>query len=365
MANPDVAQASCYTCNVTYAVTDGRVHGKKFQCTGCASIDRMLRRGLGSKMDLEVLPREDQHDFFRRLNEEKKKQPGMGKLNWATVKASLLTTLTTKQVTSSEVNINKEYLPLSVWLTRGWEKDVVLSCPKEYNEALGTETYCVPVKCETWREAFVKVEERILAQEKQAQQKKKGGKKACAADEEDELDLPVAPASTQGNNAEAKKEKQEEKEAAKLLKKTVAENQKQNVLAAKNIGILTQDLAGLSKLKAKIIGELPEGVEKVASESLATLTQWSTAAKEMLSLGENPKVQSGELPVKPLPFDLAGIKTLHQTVAEAMKSLKTFLPVKKPAPKRKESAEESAENKVKDGEAPVPPVTKRRRGKGA
>ena len=74
MEMPAAEEASkyrCTLCNLTHAVESGRVHGRKFTCTPCASADGLLRRGLGSKDELQNLSVEEQHSFFQKLAVEK------------------------------------------------------------------------------------------------------------------------------------------------------------------------------------------------------------------------------------------------------------------------------------------------------
>ena len=151
MAEPaaEVPTLVCVLCGLLYPATGhGRVHGQRFTCLTCAAADHQLRRGLGTKCDLQTLEPEEQRKFFQRLHKEKAAQGGAA-LPWVTVRAQLVTTLTTKQVTSNESKVKTESLPLSVWLQRGWEARIVEACPCEKDEALGVDLYRVPVKSQT------------------------------------------------------------------------------------------------------------------------------------------------------------------------------------------------------------------------
>lgn len=241
----------CEKCGLVYPLEDGRLHGRKFECTSCASADRMLRRGLGSKQELLELSTEEQQSFYRKLQEEKKKD---NKMNWQTVKACLITALTTRQCTSNENQLNTQFLPLSVYLKQGWEEAVVKACPSEWSNTYGCTTYQVPIKSQTWKEVFEKIQERVLRQEKEATQQK--GKKG---DKTEDLDLPKASGGTKGVNPE-KAEKAAAKAEATAKKKTLSQNQKTQVLAVKCVGQLTTDGLALSKLRTRVTDDLPEDV---------------------------------------------------------------------------------------------------------
>ena len=365
-AAEETKQFLCSLCNCSFAEEQGRVHGRKFQCTPCASADRLLRRGLGDKSELHSLPVAEQHAFFRKLHEEKKANPDH-RMNWQTVRASLISTLTTRQMTENSTTINQEFLPLSVWLTRGWDKTTVERSPSEYSDALGCTTYQVPVKSKTWKEAFAQVEERVMRQEREAtlRRNKKKAPNADGAESDGELDVPKA-SSGKGSKAEGNDEKKEAKALAAAQRKAKGKNQKQQLLSAKAVAPLAQDLQSLQRLRARVTAELPPGVESTYKEQLEKLKMWNQAAKSTLAQWEDPKAQTGELQMDLLPFDMADVKTLHKTVAEVQSSLKTFLPVPKPkGTKRKSGDTEQQQDGASEAAAPEQAaLPKRRRGKG-
>lgn len=324
------AKVQCVLCGLLYAPSgNGRLRGQKFTCHSCAAADKQLRRGLGDKSELQALEPEEQRKFFQRLQKEKAAQGGSA-LPWVTVRAQLITTLTTKQVTSNEAKVKTKSLPLSVWLARGWEKEIVEGCPSEKDEALGTLVYRVPVKSQTWKEAHHEIQERILRQEKDMTQKR--GKKKPADGDDEEMDVPEPPKS-QGQKAE-RAEENAEKKALQLAKKTAGVNGKVAMTAAKSVGILSSDLQAVSKLKNRIQQEIPEGILETTTKSLEQLSAWTGACKQAMQLAEKAEVQSGQQAQPPLDFDLNEVKMLHKTCVEVQKSLRPLLP----APKSKAKA---------------------------
>ena len=341
---PASAQCCCCLCGLWYAEDGGRQRGYKFTCHACGNADRQLRRNLGSRSEVEQLPHEDQVQFYRRLHEEKKQ--GEKKLPWKTVKAQLIAMVTTRHITTASTAEETEELPLSVWVTRGWDKEVIEACPREWSDELKTYLYKVPIKKSLWRETHERINERILRQEREAT--KSTDKKGKGAASDGELDLPEAvPGTEQGSNT-----KKEEKSAEAALRKTKASNAKKNMVAAKSIGQLSNDLQALSKAFTKAV-DIPEEIKAAAKESLETLESWVAAAKAMLQQAEGESAKAGDVELSALPFETGDVKTLHQTCLEVIKNLKTHIPAPKAkaATKRKETADSETANGQADPKA--------------
>eukprot|EP00435_Cladocopium_sp_Y103_P047988 s1333_g14.t1 len=361
----------CKTCQMEFNSSEGRQHGPSFECVTCSSADRLLRRSLGDRSQLQSLSKEEQVEFFKKLHAEKEK--GGGKLNWVTMKAQLLTSLTTKQVTTNSTNINTKFLPLSVYTKDGWPEEVVKRCPSEHSEVYGCMTYQVPVKSKDWGVAHQEIKERILLQERQATaaRSKKRAKGKDGQEENEELDLPAA-AESSGKKAENtdKEEKKAAKEQASLEKKNKTHNAKQQMLAAKSMGILTQDLSQLQKLMAKVPADKLEGqVLELCQKTEAKLKEWSTAAKMTMQGADQPQAQSGQEKLPQLSFEAGDVKAEHLSVVEILKTLRAALPAPKAKAKAKAAATAATPAEESSAVAPTPEESgqnapKRRRMKG-
>jgi len=297
--------------------------------------------------------------FFRRLQEEKKQ--GGKYLSWKTIRAQLIAMVTTRHITSASTSVETEELPLSVWTTRGWEKDAVENCPREWSEELKTYVYKVPTKKSLWRETHERVSERILRQEREAAKTK--GKKGKRVEGEEELDLPEAAAGPD----EGKQTKKDEKSAEVALRKAKAGNAKKNMLAAKSVGPLSNDLQALTKACNKAV-DVPEEIGTAAKHALDSLQRWTAAAKAMLQQAESDSAQAGEVELPSLPYESADVKTLHQTCVEVIKNLKSHMPVPKAkaTSKRKDAADgNAADGAAADDAAPKAAPKKRLRGKSS
>ena len=142
-----------------------------------------MRRNLGGTPDeIKSMSTEEVQGFFRSLHQKK---PATGPLQWQTVKAELIHTVVTKQVSSTKEQLTGEWLPLSVWVSRGWDAETVLRQKNEWSESYGCQIFQVSVRADIWEECRVRVTESILRQERAANKKNK----------KEDLDVPVAESS--------------------------------------------------------------------------------------------------------------------------------------------------------------------------
>ena len=363
----DESKLTCRLCGWLYDPTAGRVRGSSFECQTCSSADRLLRRSLGERPEeFKTFTSEETHSFYRQIHKDKQHRSGKY-LNWQTVKAHLVTSLTQKTMTEQEKKVKGKFLPLSVYLQQGWEQSVVTACPSEWNEELGVTTYNVPVKSLSWKEMHAHIQEKVLMHEQAASKKKPVGRKT-GDQNEDEVDVPVA--SKEASSSKTEKEDQNAaKSAQKLEKKTQRENAQQNQLAAKSVGPLTQSLSSLQKMYSRVKQEdLDDGTKKTYSDTTEKLTAWAKSCKDTMRLFETSTVQEGKEALRVLPFKFDEVKALQKTGIEAQKALKPHVPV----PKSKAAAPPAAggqpekETKRKgntDKSADATPAPKRRQTK--
>lgn len=350
-------QLLCKMCNLMYDEKNGRLHGS-FTCHTCAAADRALRRNLGERSEVQEFSREETYTFFRKVKEAKEESLGK-RLQWQTLRATLIHHATQRQITEFKSDVECAALPLSVYLAQGWEESVVKNCPTVFNEALGAQTYKVPVQRETWTETFQRVQERILTQEKAATLRKK--KKGAEKDSGDELDLPPEPK----NQGTAKEGKNSDKKAAVEQRKLCATNVRVSGQAAKALGPLTNALTALDRMEARVAKakvEKPEGLCTATTEVRQKLETWPQAARNAVNGFEGQKSVPDEekKSIGALPFQPDCIKTLLKTHSQGLKSLKDLLPVK--APKDKDARAGRKRGAEKDGQQAAP---KRRSTKSA
>ena len=305
-----------------------------------------MRRNLGGTPDeIKSMSTEEVQGFFRSLHQKK---PATGPLQWQTVKAELIHTVVTKQVSSTKEQLTGEWLPLSVWVSRGWDAETVLRQKNEWSESYGCQIFQVSVRADIWEECRVRVTESILRQERAANKKNK----------KEDLDVPVAASS-------AKQDSKEGKSEAAELKRVARANDKVNSLAAKSLGPFTAALTQCEKLTDKVeANPVPEGTLKAFNDLKATLQQNTTAAREAINVfnagkGKAPEEQTQ---LTQLPFDASEIKTVTQQASVILKSVRAAFP--KAAPKPKAAGKRKIADSAETGE-PAVPAQKRRRQKGA
>lgn len=319
----------CRLCGLEHASAAGRMHGRSFTCTGCWSAKAMLQRNLGERTELKDFSPAETHSFFRAIAKEKEKQGG--RIQWATVRATLVRSLTDRRISSFRATCTQKELPLSVWVNQGWDKTLVEACPNRFSEELQTQVYAVPVRELSWGEEYAKIEEQVLRHERDGQ-KRKGGKKKkddvanAEASSDGELDLPSAEGSV------SDKKGKPEVDRKKLLAKNVAVADK----AAKALGPLQSTATGVSKLVERVQKsgcEIPEGITRSKEDCMAKLETWATAARECINMHESTrelwKDAGGDLmPLTALPFEGNDVKLLLKQATEVQSALRSLLPKK-------------------------------------
>ena len=109
----------CRLCGLEHASAAGRMHGRSFFCTGCWSAKAMLQRNLGDRTELKDFSPAETHSFFRAIAKEKEKQGG--RIQWVTVRATLVRSLTDRRISTFRATCTQKELPLLVWVNQGWD----------------------------------------------------------------------------------------------------------------------------------------------------------------------------------------------------------------------------------------------------
>ena len=342
---PDMAAVAekleCQLCHYQYDLSEGRQHGKRFHCLTCSSAERTVRRNLEASPMSEWSVEETQ-GFYRKLHEQKSADP-TGRLQWKTVRATVISTLTERAMSRYEGQCLVESLPLSVWVSQGWDEKLVLSQPSEYSEEYQCQVYKVPVRRQKWTEVREREEKRILEREQEISQRR--GKKDAQG--EPDLDVPTATKEKTGKSTEAQEAKKADRERAK----TVRENERLAATAAKALGPLSANESSLDKVLAKAQkheDSMPEGSMKCGQEALTKLREWSQKAREAINTQEANKIAVPCL-VQPLtlPFKADDVKTLLKQKQEVQKVLQTAMPKKEKRQKPEGAADVKTEQPAK------------------
>ena len=342
----------CKNCGYSYAETDGRQHGRFFLCSQCKNIEQLVRRNLGSTTDLAEWSQTETYEFFR----ASQKKSNDGRLKWSTIRASWIKKSTEAIIRKFSSTVEKQPLPKSMWLQRGFEAEVVDRFEPKWSDEYGTYVHELPVATLRWEEAHESVEAKVLEQEKNAA-KKKGSK----GDGDQDLDVPALKAEDGKDDMKARKAQVAEQ------KKVASGNVKIAAVAARAMGSLCSVETSLTKLLAKTDGMegLNEASLQVCRDSLEKARRWGAAARAAVNgqeahKGLSPDAEQAAL--VPLPFDQSDLKALLLESAAGQKSLKESMPKKAPRPKAAAKAAGSTLRDRDEGQA-VEPQPKRRRTK--
>ena len=340
-------KCECKFCGLNYPLSEGRLHGKKFTCHGCGTVDRQIRNNLGSGDCLRDMSVQDSKAFFQQIH-QKKQEFADSRLSWQTLRGLLIQSLTEQRLTIFRTTVRGKELPLSVWVKMGWEESVVLGCPNHFCEDLKTQVYAVPVREISWEEEYKKIYSTVLQHEKEAHKKKGSSRKRKAgeaASSDGEVDLPTAAAG-----------ESQSKEAASSLtkrKKLLSQNTTLATRACKSLGSLQQSVTSFSKLVTKAEGSVEETLAEAAKKLLTQLESWSEACRHTINAHEVTRPlwdkEDGDLlPLPALPFEADDLKTALKQVSETGKALRAALPKKA----KQDTASQGTEQKQEPKAAP-------------
>ena len=312
-------------CNLERVVNKNKGEPKNnVICKGCNAATTMLSRHLGCwpVPAFSGLSPDQQLRFWKSCNEIIQRQ---GKLDYGSIKATLSITLQERQIELAKAEFKSKFLPLSVWVQKGFAEEAVLRGEHETHPILG-DTYALNLK--TISKEFVreKVEAMLTTFEGQARKRKvsqisSGASKDkpledASKDEKDDelLNLTWIPSeSPSKKKAPGPAEEDDEDEPASKKRMTEAQLRKHNFgvkkLAQKGVTVLLElqvalanQLANISLLPQK----LGDDLKHVGNELAKGLEICREGLKEP---------EAGEA-LQDLPFDA---KSLAQKAKDAKK----------------------------------------------
>ena len=143
-------------------------------CRSCNASTTMLSRHLGKwpVQDFTLLPQDSQIAFWRKCSDVIQQN---GRLDYQHLRANLSMSLVQREVETTDVRWTEDFLPLSVWVAKGFDADLVKKGEKETNPVLG-ETYALPLKSRCKEFASIRIEEMLVKFEGEARRKQTGGR---------------------------------------------------------------------------------------------------------------------------------------------------------------------------------------------
>lgn len=160
----------CSWCLLYKESLDMKKHGKKQSCKACASIQQMLWRHLGSSdIALASFTNSEQVEFFQDAAKTVDMETGG---RWKLLKTVLVEKKSRIVERLQSVAVGGDYLPMSVWEKRGWDKDDVLSFNDWEELPNGTKVYRCHIKSKTDAENKRNVEESLLERERECKKRR-------------------------------------------------------------------------------------------------------------------------------------------------------------------------------------------------
>ena len=291
----------------------GRKHGARFLCTSCESVDRLVRRNIGS---LPLLDDADRTSFYSKALSAKSGP----KHEWRLVRAALKESFVRRKMRMSGVRVDAPWKPALYWENQGYSPSKIRNCPSREDSRYGT-LYQVEVTTEVDKRYEEEVEQELLEREAQVTRKRKAKGAPAEAGGEPEWILPEeAPAGPSAAKAAKKvpasSAKAEEREKEKLAKEA-AKREKSNANLAASAGkamCLLHPKVEQLKTALKLMEGRPgfDELVKEAQEAMAKVMDWIQKSRELV--GAHTACPSGFMPR--LPYDAASLKATVQATGE-------------------------------------------------
>ena len=118
---PDDTVFPCIKCGLDCSAKDSAVlRGANWQCKSCTNVYQILYRHMGGLPESwNNMTPESQVQFFKHAGSAIKCAPKNGR--WSHVRSSLVSQMTHFHREQRRIRCNREFLPLSVWATRGFD----------------------------------------------------------------------------------------------------------------------------------------------------------------------------------------------------------------------------------------------------
>ena len=194
-----------------------------FYCHGCNNTCCMLSRKMNwPPVEFTQLPDADQEKFFQ---DAAKLQADGGRLSYGKLRGSLKGTFVTTTIRQSAAHVNTEDLPMSVWISRGWEESHIRRTCIKKDDAIHGEVWAVPVRSSKETAITQQIESMIATWEKQMRKK---SLEADATDEQkaEHAALQIESESSDSSSSKKKKKKKDKKRSRSPKGETEAQKKR-------------------------------------------------------------------------------------------------------------------------------------------
>ena len=325
---------------------------QRWVCNSCNRVSACCSRNTAWPPDDFLKMRlEEQHEFYKAAVHTSE----TGRLTWSKVKALLVSTLKQRKITELKASIHGEYLPLSVWVQRGFDGDRI--------KRLCTDIKPHTVLGDTYRIDIVHIDESVVQQQveeslaQKTQNVRKKRKSAAAADagaaavdEYDGVDSDSSSSissrkkkskkgkkkDTGAADSEKERAKQEKKAQREAEQKAKAEKRAAEQQAAKEKAAISKSNAASQAMASKTSATISPLMEELAKllkhgsfpklpcflqEKIAaahgSMTEWKKACNDIL--GKAKKAAEKNTPLATLTFTSADVQKLAKESTATMK----------------------------------------------
>ncbi|CAL1145392.1 unnamed protein product [Cladocopium goreaui] len=170
---PDDTVFPCIKCGLDCSAKDSAVlRGANWQCKSCTNVYQILYRHMGGLPESwNNMTPESQVQFFKHAGSAIKCAPKNGR--WSHVRSSLVSQMTHFHTEQRRIRCNREFLPLSVWATRGFDTKRIEANGEMREDKVFGEVWTAPLSTISDDDIRGTVEKEILEKENRLKEKKK------------------------------------------------------------------------------------------------------------------------------------------------------------------------------------------------
>ena len=323
------SQPLCAKCK--YPVDPFRaVHKNKskarYICKGCNNISTMLTRRLQWPLDqYKDLSASEQVEFWRNCKQTASDDECF---QYGKIRGCVISSLTVNKIHQEEAKVTEEFLPLSVWESRGFPAAVIQAKGKtEVNPVLGL-CYSCPLK--TISRSSIRQQVEAVIRKAEQKLKADGNADFEASDQEEQpVAQGVAQGSSQASDKELDKKRKAEEAALKRASEQIEKKRKADLARenAKHIALATKTLSALTSLvpevdlclKHKHKANMPSLVVDELVLYQSQLKNYHVLSSAILDGAK--KAAQRDIALDPLPFDGSAVQ---DTVKKAGNQVKLF-----------------------------------------
>ena len=261
------------------------VLNSKSLCTDCHTLNNLLTRNLGGAP--EEWTDADRRAFFARP--ELAQAKSNGRYQWSLVRAQVKQTSVSRRSQTHSSSLGGPFLPLTVWLARGYTREHVLQFPSETDSVRMT-TYQVATKATSVTDVAETVESELRERETEVR-----AKKTAKADPEGQsLNVPLLQTRTGAGQTEAQTSKKAERAAARAAAQEAKQSAARAQFAAASLAKLQPKVSALEAAvkKAASLTDCSEELRTQLAQALQQFQGWSNNCRSCIAGATVPDLKA-------------------------------------------------------------------------